>query len=343
MISTPWTALPPPAYGGIEAVVDRLVRGLLEAGHELLVAAPGDSTCPAPLVPDAPPADPGAAWLTEAELAHVVRAYEAMSGMDVIHDHTLAGPMYRRRPIGTPIVTTNHGPFRAELRDIYRALDPDVAMVAISHHHASTAGEVPIARVIYNGIDLDTVPVGDGDGDYFCFLGRMSPRKGVREAALIAHKAGVPLRIGARMQDKTEREYFDCAVAPLLSSDVEYLGELRTHEKYQLLGGATALLNPIQWPEPFGLVMIEALAAGTPVVATPAGAAPEIVDDGVTGFLRDDIGSLAAVLPRAARLDRDRCRREVRGRFSVDRMVAGHLDLYTELISGAKRGSSTGQ
>jgi glycosyltransferase involved in cell wall biosynthesis len=332
MISTPWTPLPPPAYGGIEAVVDRLVRGLQDAGHELLVAAPGDSTCPAPLVPNAPHADPGAAWLTEAELAHVVRAYQAMAGMDVIHDHTFAGPLYRRRPPGTPIVTTNHGPFRPELSNIYRAMATDAAVVAISRHHASTAGEVPIIRVIYNGIDVDSVPVGDGAGGYFCFLGRMSPRKGVRQAALIAHRAGVPLRIGAKMQDKTEREYFDCAVAPLLGSDVEYLGELDTDEKYQLLGGATALLNPIQWPEPFGLVMIEALAAGTPVVATPAGAAPEIVDDGVTGFLRDDIGSLAAVLPRAARLDRDRCRREVRSRFSADRMVAGHLELYAELL-----------
>jgi glycosyltransferase involved in cell wall biosynthesis len=161
----------------------------------------------------------------------------------------------------------------------------------------------------------------------------MSPRKGVREAALIARKAGVPLRIGARVQDKTEREYLDRAVAPLLTSDVEYLGELNTDEKYTLLGGATAMLNPIQWPEPFGLVMIEALAAGTPVVATPAGAAPEIVDDGVTGYLRDDIDALAASLAQAGSLDRERCRQEALSRFSADRMVAEHLDLYTQLIS----------
>jgi glycosyltransferase involved in cell wall biosynthesis len=338
LISTPWTALPPPAYGGIEGVVDRLARGFTAAGHEVLVAAPGDSTCPAPLVPDAPPADPDGIGLTEVELAHVVRAYRAMPGMDIIHDHTLIGPLYLHRLPDVPIVTTNHGPFRVLLRDIYRAMDDHVSLIAVSHHQASTADEgVRVARVIHHGIDVDAVPVGDGKGGYFCFLGRMSPSKGVREAAIIARKAGVQLRIGAKLQDKGEREYFDCAVAPLLGPDVEYLGELNTEEKYKLVGSATALLNPIQWPEPFGLVMIEALAAGTPVVATSAGAAPEIVDDGVTGYLRDDIDSLAAALPEAGNLDRQQCRQQALSRFSADRMVAEHLDLYTELLNGGQR------
>ncbi len=334
LISTPWTPLPPPAYGGLEAVVDSLARGFAAAGHEVLVAAPGDSTCPVPLVPDSPPADPGGAWLTEAELAHVVRAYRAMAGMDVVHDHTLAGPLYLNRPRGVPVVTTNHGPFRPQLCDIYRAMDRRTAIVAVSRHQASTADGVPIARVILHGIDVDAVPVGDGAGGYFCFLGRMSPRKGVREAVLVARKAGVPLRIAAKVQDGIEREYFDSSVAPLLTSEVQYLGELNTQEKYRLLGGATALLNPMQWPEPFGLVMAEALATGTPVVATPAGAAPEIVDDGVTGYLRDDLDALAACLTRAGELDRGRCRHEALSRFSAKRMVAEHLDLYGELASG---------
>jgi glycosyltransferase involved in cell wall biosynthesis len=318
-------------------VVDRLTRGYTAAGHEVLVAAPGDSTCPAPLVPNAPPADPGGIGLTEVELAHVVRAYEAMPGMDLIHDHTLAGPLYRHRLPDVPVVHTNHGPFRPLLRDIYRAMDRDVALVSVSHHQASTADGVRISRVIHHGIDVDTVPMGDGSGGYFCFLGRMSPSKGVREAALVARKAGVPLRIGAKLVDKGERDYFDCAVAPLLGTEVEYLGELNTAEKYKLLGGAIGMLNPIQWAEPFGLVMIEALAAGTPVVATTAGSAPEIVDDGVTGFLCDDMDALAARLPEAGNLDRARCRQDAMKRFSADRMVAEHLDLYSDLLSGAQR------
>jgi glycosyltransferase involved in cell wall biosynthesis len=319
-------------------VVDRLARGLLAAGHEVLVAAPGDSSLPVPLVPNAPPADVKGLGLTEVELGHVVRAYEAMSGMDLVHDHTLAGPLYRHRPSDLPIVTTNHGPFRAQLCDIYRAMARDVALVAISHHQASTAVNVPIARVIHHGIDVEAVPAGDGGGGYACFLGRMNPSKGVREAALVARQAGVPLRIGAKMQEKNEREYFEGAVAPLLNREVEYLGELNTDEKYQLLGQASVLLNPIQWPEPFGLVMIEALAAGTPVVATSAGAAPEIVDDGVTGYLRDGIDGLAASLVETGSLDRGRCRQEALRRFSTGRMVADHIDLYADLLGAARPG-----
>jgi glycosyltransferase involved in cell wall biosynthesis len=334
LISTPWTPLPPPAYGGIEGVVDRLARGFIAAGHEVLLAAPSDSECPAPLIPNSPPADVDGMGLSEVELGHVVRAYDAMPDMDLVHDHTLCGPLYRHRPRGLPIVTTNHGPFRAQLRDIYRSMAQDVALVAISHHQASTAADVRIARVIHHGIDVDAVPVGDGGGGYACFLGRMNPSKGVREAAMIAREAGMPLRIAAKMQDKGEREYFECAVSPLLNSDIEYLGELSTDEKYQLLGGAAALLNPMQWPEPFGLVMIEALAAGTPVVATPAGSATEIIDDGVTGHLREDVPALAAALADVGNLDRAGCREVAVTRFSTERMVADHLDLYAELIGG---------
>jgi glycosyltransferase involved in cell wall biosynthesis len=317
-------------------VVDRLARGYLAAGHEVLVAAPGDSTCPVPLVPDAPPADPDGIGLTEVELAHIVRSYKAMQGMDIIHDHTLIGPLYRNRVPDVPIVTTIHGPFRELLKQVYRAMAPDVALVAISRHQASTADGIRITRVIHHGIDVDAVPFGEGKGGYFCFLGRMSPSKGVREAALIARKAGVPLRIGAKLQDKGEREYFECAVAPLLTSEVEYLGELNMDEKYNLVCGATAMLNPIQWPEPFGLVMIEALAAGTPVVTTPSGAAPEIVDDGVTGYIREDIDALAAVLPQAGSLDRRRCREEAQRRFSTACMVSEHLKLYSDLLGGGR-------
>jgi glycosyltransferase involved in cell wall biosynthesis len=160
----------------------------------------------------------------------------------------------------------------------------------------------------------------------------MSPDKGPREAILIARDAGVRLLLAARIQGREEREYFDSQVAPLLGPGVEFVGELTTAEKYQLMGGAVAFLNPIHWPEPFGLVMVEALASGTPVVGTGSGAAPEIVDDGVTGYLREGVGQLAEALTLAPSLDRRRCREAAESRFSIGRMVADHLDLYAEVL-----------
>jgi glycosyltransferase involved in cell wall biosynthesis len=269
---------------------------------------------------------------TTAELRHVVTSYAAMSDVDVIHDHTVAGPLYRHAPATTPVVATNHGPFTEETLLVYRAMQ-DVAVVAISHSQASAAAGIPIARVIHHGIDVERIPVGRGDGGYAAFLGRMSPDKGCREAALTARAAGVPLKMAAKLREPAEREYFDAEVAPLLGGDVEYVGELAEAEKFALLGGAVALLNPMQWAEPFGLVMIEALAAGTPVVATPYGAAPELIQDGVTGFLHTDRLDLAAALLNAPGLDRAACRTAAARRFSTARMVADHIRLYTDLLA----------
>ncbi|WP_454699387.1 glycosyltransferase family 4 protein [Arthrobacter humicola] len=334
LIAPPWLHVPPPRYGGTEVVVDGLARGLVAAGHDVLLAAPAGSTCPVPLVPDMPPPSAGSAatWSAGAELYHVALAYAALADVDLVHDHTVAGPFFRYRPATLPVVTTNHGPFSSQLGDLYRLMGPEVAMVAISHRQAADAAGVPIARVIHHGIDVDAVPVGDGAGGYAAFLGRMSPDKGPREAILIARQAGVRLLMSARIQGPEEQEYFDSQVAPLLGPEVEFLGEITATEKYQLMGGAVAFLNPIQWPEPFGLVMIEALATGTPVVGTGSGAAPEIVDDGVTGYLRTGIDQLAGALALAPGLDRAACRRAAELRFSVGRMVADHVSLYQEIL-----------
>jgi glycosyltransferase involved in cell wall biosynthesis len=328
--------VPPPAYGGTESVIDRLARGLVRAGHDVLLTAAANSTCPVPRVPgtdEAPEAAPVCVD-TLTELRHVITGYAAMGGgVDVVHDHTVTGPLYRRPRPGPPVVTTAHGPFDATLGPVYRAMR-GVAVVAISHDQAATASGVPVAGVIHHGLDVESVPVGSGGGGYASFLGRMAPEKGPREAALVARAAGVPLRMAAKLREPAEREYFDAEVRPLLCSDVEFLGELGCAEKLELVGNSFALLNPIQWAEPFGLVMIEALATGTPVVATPVGSAPEIVDDGVTGFLRSGCLPLAAALLDAAQLDRAACRAVAARRFSTERMVADHIRLYEELLLG---------
>jgi glycosyltransferase involved in cell wall biosynthesis len=335
LIAPPWVPVPPPAYGGTESVVDRLARGLVRTGHEVLLAAAANSSCPVPQVEGTGVATEVAPVCADTiiELRHVIRSYDSMTDVDIVHDHTLVGPLYGHAPVRTPVVTTAHGPFDANLGPVYRAMR-GVAVVAISHHQAATADGVPVARVIHHGIDVDSVPVGRGVGGYASFLGRMSPEKGPREAALVARAAGVPLRMAAKLREPAEREYFDAQVKPLLGSEVEFLGELGCAEKLELLGGSFALLNPMQWAEPFGLVMIEALATGTPVVATPVGSAPELVDDGVTGYLRTGLSQLAAALVDAADLDRADCRAVAVRRFSSERMVADHVQLYEELLSG---------
>ncbi|HSU34292.1 MAG TPA: glycosyltransferase family 4 protein [Propionibacteriaceae bacterium] len=339
LIAPPWVPVPPPAYGGLESVVDRLARGLARAGHDVLLAAAANSTCPVDLVPgmeDVPP-DAPITGDTITELAHVAKAYAAMSGMDVIHDHTIAGPLYRHRPVGVPVVVTNHGPFEPRPNLLFHKMQSDTTIVAISHHQASTACDVQIDRVIHHGLDVDDIAVGPG-GTYAAFLGRMCEDKGPRQAIEVARLAGMPLKIAAKMREEAELCYFRANVEPLLGGDIEYVGEVDEAGKYQLLGNAIVLLNPIQWAEPFGLVMIEALACGTPVVATRAGSVPEIIQDALTGFIRDDHAGLAQGLLRANDLDRKVCRKVAETQFSTARMVADHVELYRQLHRARQRG-----
>jgi glycosyltransferase involved in cell wall biosynthesis len=325
-------AVPPLGYGGTEAVLDSLARGLVRAGHEVVLYATGDSTCPVERRSYWPEGvTPMGSILPE--VAHVLAAYDALGDCDVIHDHTLVGPLLATRHGATPVVTTNHAPFTPEIRALYAAVTPGVSLVAISHAQRAAAPEIPVARVIHHGLDCADVRVGDGTGGYLVFLGRMNPDKGVHRAIAVARRAGVPLRIAAKMREEAEIAYFDSVVRPLLGGDVEYLGEVSPSEREELLGGALALVNPIAWPEPFGMVMIESLAAGTPVLTYAMGAAPEIVDDGVTGFLGSDVASLAAAVGRVGDLDRARCRAVVETRFSTDRMVADHVALYADLVA----------
>ncbi|MEW6470991.1 MAG: glycosyltransferase family 4 protein [Actinomycetota bacterium] len=336
MIAPPWVAVPPPAYGGTEMVIDTLARGLHGAGVDVVLFASRDSTCPVPRRTGPQPAVGFGVGAGVDELRHVIAAYEALRDCDVLHDHTLAGPLYRHRPPEVPVVTTNHGPFGDELTPIYRAMANDAAIVAISHHQAAVANarRVPVAAVIHHGIDPNRFPVGGGTGGYLAFLGRMTPDKGVHRAIQVARAAGMPLRIAAKCREPHEQSYFDAQVRPLLGGGIEYVGEIGHIEKVALLCDAVALVNPIRWPEPFGLVMIEALACGTPVVAFPEGAAPEIVDHCRTGFLCANEQAMVAAVRRVGDLDRRACRAAVEARFSAAAMVDAHLRLYRRVLEG---------
>jgi glycosyltransferase involved in cell wall biosynthesis len=338
LIAGPWYPIPPTGYGGIELVVDALARGFSRAGHEVLLAAPADSTCPVPQLPGMRTSEPDLVGFTSSELSHVISAYAGMDGMvDLVHDHTLAGPLYRGRPEGLPVVTTLHSDLNRSFTAVYGAAARDTTLIAISRSQVSNALADRVAAVIPHGMEVAAVPVGQGQGGYACFLGRMCPDKGVLEAITVARLAGIPLRIAAKMREPAEVQYFHEVVEPMLRPDVEFLGEVGGDDKYALLGAAVALLNPIQWMEPFGLVMIEAMATGTPVVATRMGSAPEIVDDGVTGYLGSSPEELARFLLRAPGLDRATVRAQAEDRFSTKRMVDDHLALYARLIGVASR------
>jgi len=231
-------------------------------------------------------------------------------------------------------VTTNHGPFNEVLTPIYRAISQQMSVIAISSHQASEAVGVSIAAVIHHGIDVERIPFGDGTGGYAAFLGRMHPNKGIEEAIVAARTAGMPLRIAAKMSEPAEREYFMARVGPHLGGDIKYIGELSRAEKYDFLKDAVCLLNPIRWAEPFGMVMIEAMACGTPVVTNNRGSASEIVDDTETGFLCDDTDSLVKALRLVETLNRSRSREAVEQRFSSQRMAADHIALYRRAIAG---------
>jgi glycosyltransferase involved in cell wall biosynthesis len=329
LIAPPWVPVPPTGYGGTEGVVDCLARGLQAAGEDVVLFATGDSTCQVPRqwAYDHPQAPMG---LDVAEARHLVRAYQALADRDVIHDHTLLGPFFAG---GNPsVVTTNHGPFTSELREIYGAVAHRVPIIAISRSQRAEAPELPIAAVIHHGIDPEAFPVGTGGGGYLLFLGRMTPEKGVHRAIEVARRVGLPLVIAAKMREPDEHRYFAECVEPHLRPGIDYVGEVHQDDKLALLGGARALLNPITWAEPFGLVMVEALACGTPVLTFPNGAAPEIVEHGRTGFHCRDVQSMAAAVQQIDLLDRADCRAAVEGHFSSRRMVDEHLVLYRALL-----------
>jgi glycosyltransferase involved in cell wall biosynthesis len=333
LLAPPWVAVPPPAYGGTESVVSELARGLVAAGHDVVLYATGDSTAPVPIVYGLAAGAWDRVGDSVVELPHVMHGYEALAGCDVVHDHTLLGPAWALACGHERVVTTCHGPLDGELRAIYRRYGKRLPVIAISRNQAASAPEIAVDRVIHHGIDPDRYPVGRGDGGYLLFLGRMTPDKGVREAVSAARAAGRRLVIAAKAREAAEQQYFTEQIEPLLDDGVHFVGEVTGQIKLALMGGASALLNPIQWAEPFGLVMIEAMACGTPVVGCPNGAAPEIVDHGRTGFLCSESAALVDAIDQVHNLNRAACRAAVIERFSTARMVADHLAAYRDVLA----------
>jgi glycosyltransferase involved in cell wall biosynthesis len=329
-------SVPPKLYGGTERVISILVEELVAEGHEVTLYASGDSKTNAELVPLTDQALRLQGDKIRDPLAHHVRALEAVfrdaDRFDVLHFHLdyLHFPVLRRYPCRA--LTTMHG--RLDLPDLAPLFRDyaDMPLVSISNSQREPLPWVNWIGTVYHGLPTSAFRPNYEPGDYLAFLGRICPEKRVDRAIDIAKSTGLPLKIAAKV-DNADREYFEAEIKSRLDDRlVEFVGETDDHGKEQLLRNARALLFPIDWPEPFGLVMIEALACGTPVVAFRNGSTPEVITDGKTGFLVSTLEEAATAVNRIDDLSRKACRTEFEERFSAARMAADYLALYRHLL-----------
>ena len=333
-IAPPWMRLPPEGYGGIELVVDLLARGLQARGHDVTLFAPEGSNSSADVVSPLPP--PGSAAIGDPwhEAYHTVSAYQRADEFDLIHDHTFLGPALAQMRDGGPItVHTLHGPWEDESRAYYALLDGRIQLVAISETQRRGNPALRYAATIPNGIELSRYPVNEGAReDFLVYIGRANADKAPEAAVELAHRAGLPLKLVVKHAEPAEQRYWNEKVLPRLSEDDEPLDEIGHEKKVELLRRGRAFIFPIRWEEPFGLVMVEALACGMPVIATPCGATTEIVVDGVTGFLRPELDDLVACIERTGAISPRACRDWVEQHFSAETMIQRYLDLFHAVL-----------
>jgi len=342
-IAAPWLAVPPSSYGGAEAVIGTLADGLVGRGHDVTLFASGGSGTKARLHAyyDRPLGTAASKESPLLALAPILDAYTRAGQYDVIHDHTFPlGPAIGAALRGPPVVHTVHTPpSGAHATGVYELLNGRVALIAVSDAQRRSRSDLTFAATIHNGISLADYPVGSGKEDYLLFVGRMAPHKGVHVAVRAARQLGRQLVIAAKMTDPAEVRYFEDEVRPLMNDDVTFVGEVDHPTKVALYQRAACTLAPARWPEPFGLVMVESMACGTPVVAFREGAATEIVDHGVTGFLADQFDDYVTAIERAGDLNPAACRRGVEERFTADRMIDAYEQLFMDVVAPASQGS----
>lgn len=343
MIAPPWFPIPPTGYGGIELVVSLLTEELVARGHDVTLFAPPTSRTSARLVSgfdELAPVGAIADIYNRAKKFPILHALTAMkmgAEFDIIHDHSgdvaaALGAMLGGKP---PIVHTLHGqwgPPDSFARAFWAHLHNQINLVAISERQRADNDSVRYHSLVYNGIDLDAYPFQSNKDDYLVYIGRANHEKLPTRAIEIAREAGMPLQMIAKRSEEHEQKYWNDNVVPLLGDDITVHQDVTHEKKCELLANAKAMIFPIQWAEPFGLVMVEAMACGTPVVTTFAGAAPELVADGETGFLRDDDADLVAAIGMVDNISPEMCRKHVEERFSFQRMTDDYLATYSQLV-----------
>jgi len=334
--------VPPNQYGGTERVVSYLSEELVRQGHRVTLFATAGSRTSAELVPVVDrPLRGNAHWMMHA-LIQLERVIERVEDFDVLHFHTdhLHYPLLRY--LDAAVVTTLHGrldiPDLQPLHEVYS----DAAVVSISEAQRAPLPDARWVATVPHGLPPALYHPGTGAGGYLAFVGRISPEKRLDRAVEIARRAGLPLHIGAKV-DPADRKYFEREIEPLLATPgIEYLGEVDDRQKCDLIGNARALLFPIDWPEPFGLVMVEAMACATPVLAFRGGSVEEILEAGVTGTVVDTVDEAVAALPAVLALDRTRCREEFERRFSARRMARDYVRVYERLMDASRRAPAPG-
>ncbi|MDQ0578374.1 glycosyltransferase family 4 protein [Streptomyces rishiriensis] len=341
MISTPWFELPPAGYGGTEAMCAALVDGLVELGHQVTVIGVGHNGTLGRFVATYETPQGDHLGSVGPEVVHAARAAGTLASLrpDVIHDHSTAGPLQARRR-RAPTVVTAHGPVSGVTGEYYRALGDTVHLVAISRAQQAQAPDILWSGQIYNAVRTADYPYRLRKGRHALFLGRLAADKGVHLAIDAARRADMPILIAGACNDPAERAYVDAEVRPRLGEDARWIGEADHATKLGLLADARCLVFPICWEEPFGMVMVEAMACGTPVVALRRGSVPEIVDDGVTGFICDRPEQLPAALRSVDRLSPQACRERVCNRFDTLNMASAYQTLY-RLLAGDRTQPAT--
>jgi glycosyltransferase involved in cell wall biosynthesis len=338
-------SVPPKFYGGTERVVHYLTEELVRQGHEVTLFASGDSSTRAKLhatVDTALRLNPAVRDYMPYTVLQLEQLRQRADEFDVVHFHGdyLHLPLTRAAALG-PVLTTMHG--RLDVPD-YRCIFEefrDAPLVSIANHQRGPLPDCAWIGTVYHGLPPDVCCFEPASrGEYLAFLGRISPEKRPDRAIEIAAQAGLPLKIAAKV-DNVDREYFRTRIEPLLSrADVEFVGEIGEHQKHDFLGQARALLFPIDWPEPFGLVMIEAMSCGTPTIAWRAGSVPEVIDDGESGFIVESIEAAVAAVGRLGELGRRRVRARFEQRFTAERMTRDYLDIYSRLIATTARAAA---
>ncbi len=332
-------AVPPRLYGGTERVVSYLTEELVRLGHDVTLFASGDSITSAQLTPAWPTAlrfDPDLRDLQAPHMLMLETVFEQAASFDVLHFHMDYFPFSLFSRQRTPFVTTLHGRLDLpELNPLFEKFSR-VPVVSISDAQRRPQPRANFVRTIYHGMPLSLLIPKPAKPAYLAFLGRISPEKAPERAIRIARRAGIPLKMAAKV-DRVDEAYYRERIRPLIDGrHIELIGEIGDAEKAEFLSGAVALLTPIDWPEPFGLVMIEAMACGTPVIAFNRGSVPEIVDHGLTGFIVPDEASAVAAVSEASSLSRTAIRRRFEERYSAERMAEEYVDLYAAL-SGERR------